>query len=257
MFIKRILLLSVVIAFGSFFSPSYAGDIISCDSFENCPDGSVPLTNALLALQARMDALEAENAALKTLLAGAKRGTDPNTGVDTLTFTNMNVQIVNGSGTTEGIVTGTGNLIIGYNAPRAEGGDVRTGSHMLVIGSQNNYSSYGGMVVGYFNETSSRYASVSGGLQGTASGQYASISGGLNNTASGIFASVSGGYGATASGDTASISGGYLATASGPYASISGGYRATASGDAASVSGGETKTATAQFCIVGDDGVDC
>ena len=39
-------------------TPSFGGDIISCDSFENCPDGSVPLTNALLELEARVDALE-------------------------------------------------------------------------------------------------------------------------------------------------------------------------------------------------------
>ncbi len=58
--IKRFVLLIVVFIFGYSFSPSYAGDIISCDSFENCPDGSVPLTNALLALEARMDALEEE-----------------------------------------------------------------------------------------------------------------------------------------------------------------------------------------------------
>lgn len=40
-------------------SPVRAGDIISCDSFESCPDGSVPVNNAILALEARMDALEA------------------------------------------------------------------------------------------------------------------------------------------------------------------------------------------------------
>jgi hypothetical protein len=41
-------------------SYSHAGDIISCDSFENCPDGSVPLTNAVLELDARVNALEVE-----------------------------------------------------------------------------------------------------------------------------------------------------------------------------------------------------
>ena len=50
-------------------SPSYGGDIISCDSFETCPDGSVPLTNAILDLQARMDALEGDNLALQEQVA--------------------------------------------------------------------------------------------------------------------------------------------------------------------------------------------
>ena len=35
--------------------PSYDGDVISCDSFKNYPDRSVPLTNELLALQARIE----------------------------------------------------------------------------------------------------------------------------------------------------------------------------------------------------------
>ena len=139
MLIKHTILLFAALFTGYLISPSFAGDIISCDSFENCPDGSVPLTNQLIQLEAKIDALEA-------LLAGVSRGVDPNTSQDTLTFTNMNVQIVNGTGTTEEETTGTGNLIIGYNEPRDESyaqvpcpSDVntefrcnrRTGSHML------------------------------------------------------------------------------------------------------------------------------
>jgi streptogramin lyase len=58
MLIKSTLLsvIAVFIVFAT--SPSNSGDIISCDSFESCPDGGVPLTNALLALDARVDALE-------------------------------------------------------------------------------------------------------------------------------------------------------------------------------------------------------
>ena len=55
MSVKRILSLCVAVLFGFAAFPGYAGDIISCDSFENCPDGSEPLTNALLALEARID----------------------------------------------------------------------------------------------------------------------------------------------------------------------------------------------------------
>jgi len=347
------IVLSLFIAFfmGIATSPVHAGDIISCDSFDNCPDGSVPLTNALLALQARMDALEADNTALaglvttlqqelaantaadaaanhnrytdaesiaavgphfsgshadltnivadqhqskytdaeavtavgdhspdfSTVLAGVSRITDPNTSQDTLRFTNMNVQIVSGSGATWGATTGTGNLIIGYNELRNESlakvpcpSDVETermcnrrgGSHMLVTGAQNNYTalSYGGMVVGQLNEISVRFgsvsggyentaiaphASVSGGRRNTASGSYSSVSGGTNNRANATKSSISGGYGNTASGDSSSVSGGSDNTASEIEASVSGGFRNTASGRSSSISGGANNIANA------------
>jgi hypothetical protein len=200
-------LISVIAIFIVFVtSPSYSGDIISCDSFESCPDGSVPLTNALLALEARIEELEAllvantaaDDSAHHTkytdkesvaavgshspnysaLLAGVSRGTDPNTKQDTLTFTKMNVQIVNGSSTTDGAVTGNGNLIIGYNETGNSRGDDRSGSHMLIAGSKNSYSSFGGIVVGSNNTTSGNYSSVSGGSNSSASGNYSSVSGG-------------------------------------------------------------------------------
>jgi len=47
MLIKSTSLFFVAVLIGSAISPTCGGDIISCDSFQNCPDGSVPLTNAL------------------------------------------------------------------------------------------------------------------------------------------------------------------------------------------------------------------
>jgi hypothetical protein len=177
------------------------------------------------------------------LLAGATRGVDRKTGQDTLRFTNMNLQIVSGSGFTDGATTGTGNLIIGYNELRKSGND-RDGSHMLVIGSLNNYTSaaYGGMVVGQNNGTSAMYASVSGGAGNIASGEASSVSGGDGNTASGSFSSVSGGFRNTASAKKSSISGGGLNIASGDYSSVSGGIY---------------KSATYFSCTVGDNYVNC
>ena len=181
-------------------SPSYASDAISCDSFEGCADGSTDVTNQLLQMQAEIEQL-------KALLAGVSRGVDPNTSQDTLTFTNMNVQVVNGSGST-GEATGTGNLIIGYNEMRGVEDD-RTGSHMLVIGRRNNYSSYGGMVVGWENTASGGYASVSGGSFNTAGGTYASVSGGFGNEASGQYASILGGNNNQARGERSTVLGGF------------------------------------------------
>ena len=217
-------------------------------------------------------ALEARIAALEALLADVTRGNDPNTGQVTLTFTNMNVQIVNGN-TTIGDTNGRGNLIIGYNALRGDGDD-RTGSHMLVIGDENNYTadSFGGMVVGLSNETAADYASVSGGTENTASGDRSSVSGGRFNIASFFTASVSGGYrneasgadssvsGGTfneASGVVSSVSGGLHNTASNEQSSVSGGSNNTASGDRSSVSGGYSKNATGAGCWEGDTVEDC
>lgn len=76
--IKSALLFIVAVFIGLATSPAYAGDIISCDSFESCP--TLP-TGEITALEARIEALE-------VLLAGTTRGIDPSTSQDTLTFGN-------------------------------------------------------------------------------------------------------------------------------------------------------------------------
>ena len=77
--------------------------------------------------------------------------------------------------------------IVGYN-DLPGGGDVnRTGSHNLIVGTGNNYASFGGMVAGIFNTISGQYVSVSGGNDNAASGNFASVSGGINRSAPGPF----------------------------------------------------------------------
>jgi hypothetical protein len=137
-------------------------------------------------------------------------------------ITGKNVFIQNGTGSTASN-NGLGNLTIGYNDLRSFG-NVRTGSHNLILGTQNNYSSFGGLVAGILNTISGQYATITGGNNNTASGFTASVSGGTSNTASGESASVSGGT----SGIDTSISGGAVNTASGPNASVSGGFSRSA-----------------------------
>jgi hypothetical protein len=147
------------------------------------PDGTIQTSAANDDLSARVAELEAMVAELQGLLFAVTRGIDPDTGQDTIVFDDVNVQIVNGTDFTNGAPNGTGNLIIGYNAIRNEGNATepcpsdleteiycnrRIGSHMLVIGDYNNYTSFGGLVVGYRNETAAAYASVSGGYLNTA-----------------------------------------------------------------------------------------
>ncbi len=171
------------------------------------------------------------------------------------TFSGCNVFVNAGGGGTSTITTnaagdGLGNLIIGYNALRSFGGDDRTGSHNLILGDQNNYSSYGGLVAGNHNGTSGVYSSVSGGSGNTASGDNSSVSGGSGNTASGPFCSISGGAYHAASGYSSSISGGYANTAIGNFSSVSGGGVNTASSYYCSVSGGAGNTASNYYCSV-------
>ena len=120
---------------------------------------------------------------------------------DDIFITGANLHIVNGTGDTDGLVNGLGNVIVGYNESRADPStDDRTGSHMVVVGAENNYSSFGGIVVGERNSTSGTYSSVTGGYKNVASGPFSSVSGGENNTASGNYSSVSGGFNRIATG---------------------------------------------------------
>jgi hypothetical protein len=185
-------------------------------------------------------------------------------GFPELILTGANLRIVNGLGRTNcgplfdpipGCPNGLGNLIVGYNEPREVEGAVldpiRTGSHNIVVGEGHDFSSFGGLVVGFFNTISGEFASVSGGSSNTASGLAAAVSGGFGNTASDDGASVSGGSGNTASEDGASVSGGFANTASGFGASVSGGESNTASGfTSASVSGGRFNLATGDFSSI-------
>jgi hypothetical protein len=157
-------------------------------------------------------------------------------------ITGANLRIVNGLRGTA-TANGVGNLLVGYNEPRGNGDNERTGSHNVVVGLGHNFSSFGGLVAGRQNAIRGAFASVSGGFDNTASGDSASVSGGIFNRASGPSASVSGGFDNRATGNAAAVSGGNGNTASGDAAAVSGGHGNTASGDAAAISGGEANTA--------------
>ena len=191
-------------------------------------------------------------AALETKTASMSAVTDPNTSQPTVRFTGVNVQVLDGTGATEGAQSGLGNLIIGYNELRnnVNRPDIRMGNHNLVAGVRNNYSGNGGVVFGYDNGISNAEATVTGGFQNTASGSYSSVSGGISNVASRSTSSVSGGYYNTASGYESSVSGGFYNTASESYSNVSGGYGNTASGYASSVSGGVSNMASGSYSNV-------
>jgi hypothetical protein len=181
-------------------------------------------------------------------------------GVPEVVITGANLRIVNGLGSTDctdndgnpipDCPNGLGNLIVGYNEVRVgeEVENIRTGSHNVVVGRRQNFSRFGGLVVGDLNTISGDFASVSGGTENVASNSFAAVSGGNGNTASGDFAaSVSGGAGNLASGRGSSVCGGQANVTSGVRSSVSGGVFNTASADFGSVSGGQNNTAGGLF----------
>ena len=106
----------------------------------------------------------------------------------------MNVQITNGKGATS-TKNGRGNLIVGYNESR--GVDSRKGSHNIVVGGKNNYSSYAGVVSGHNNSISGKYSFIGGGHKNVVSGDSSAITGGSKNSAKGKYLSINGQVGRT------------------------------------------------------------
>ena len=179
----------------------------------------------------------------------------------TLRLTGVNLQIVNGSGATDGQPDGRGNLVVGYDEPPFEPQpDSRSGSHNLVIGRGHRYASYGGLVVGEGNTIAAPFASVCGGSANEALGTWSAVSGGILNRATGAAASVSGGVVNEATGNAAAVSGGAGNLASGQSSSVSGGNLNVAgcesehfcvTGEWASVSGGTENAAFGYGAWVG------
>lgn len=101
-------------------------------------------------------------------------------------ITGVNLHLRSGSGATDTAVNGLGNLIVGYNE-LAEFTLPRIGSHNLVVGRANSYTSFGGLVAGAANDIIAPYATVTGGRKNLASGFASSVSGGEGRKASELF----------------------------------------------------------------------
>ncbi|MFW5640517.1 MAG: hypothetical protein ACOC0H_05075, partial [Thermodesulfobacteriota bacterium] len=209
-------------------------------------------------LEAQVETLTVQVNELQYLLQHFRRDGDD------IYVEGANLHVVNGTGETDGDVNSRGNIIVGYNELRQHNNN-RRGSHNIIIGSENNYSSYGGLVVGRRNDIENIYSSVSGGRNNSANGAYSSVSGGSSNEASGMSSSVSGGYQNKAIEEHSNVSGGYTNIAGGIFSSVSGGYNNEttgdhssiiggydnkASGDHSSVSGGRNNTASGRFSSV-------
>ncbi len=194
------------------------------------------------ALEARVDALETENATQQVRSCPGTPGAGLPVGVQDVAkdavFSGCNVQINNGLASTE-TTNGKGNLIVGYNENTQT--YARTGSHNIVVGGDHGYTNYGGLVAGYRNRISGKWATITGGSVNEASGDASSITAGYLNKAIGNNSGITGGGGNEASGIASSVSGGDQNKATGFYSSVSGGTKNTASGERSSVSGGQQR----------------
>jgi hypothetical protein len=205
-------------------------------------------------LQVQFSAIQRQMEALATEVRGLRSNSvldlngyltfDISSGYPTALFRGVNVQIVNGTGETQ-TATGTGNLIVGYNRPsvgsficslgvtesaatcQANHGlwaqSHKSGSHNIIGGDFNSYSSWGGLVMGMENAMSSPFATIGGGARNRAEGSFASISGGSFNTASGVYGNVAGGFDNHAIGEYTTVGGGAQRTSSGQYDWAAGG----------------------------------
>lgn len=187
-------------------------------------------------------------------------------GYDLIRFTGVNVQIRNKTSGSSWDNNGVGNLIIGQNEPAytdfCSDGDIntthantvseqvncesihynhngtqitpgtwgqnqRSGSHNLIIGSANDYTDAGALVVGFRNISNNRVASVLAGAINLASGKQSAIVAGSSNNTTGSQSGIMAGNSNESKGGESFIGGGQLNTASGSRSSIGGGSSVT------------------------------
>src|SRR5438270_10481854 len=80
-------------------------------------------------------------------------------GKPTVKFSAVNVQILNGAGSTASL-NGTGNMVVGYDEnPSAL---KQTGSHDLILGRNHSFTGYAELLGGFANTASGNYAAVLG-----------------------------------------------------------------------------------------------
>jgi hypothetical protein len=139
-------------------------------------------TSANQTLSREIAGLQKQVGKLRATLAGVTRHGN------VLRFSGMNVQIVNGRHKT-GSTNGLGNLIIGYNAQAGS----QTGSHNVVIGDAQTFTSYGGLLAGYGNAVTGPDDTVIGGYGNIAESTNNTITGGVDNTAANNATTISGG----------------------------------------------------------------
>jgi hypothetical protein len=236
-----------------------------------CPHGGELVTLAkqdeVSRLRDRVQHLETKVGALEEKLSKVSYEHNGLNGLPTVKISGANLQVVNGAGATHH-VNGLGNVIIGYDE---HADDIKqTGSHNLVIGDRQTFTSWGGLLAGsknvvtaplgvafgFSNDVKQKWATVTGGYFNVAGGDGSSISGGSQSETKSTLSSISGGFNNFTEGQWASVSGGQTNIGVGKYASLSGGDRGRATGQDSSVSGGELNRAVGEdSSVLGGNGI--
>ena len=205
--------------------PNIAGQpVVSGGAAGTCPAGTTKVS---------LPASASDQQTLNSILPHLSFSAAAVGGKPTIQVQSANLQILSGSGSTAGAVNGGGNLVIGYD----ESPGTQTGSHNLVLGTNQTFSSYGAIlggshnsatgagstVLGLLNKASGSRATVTGGRDNTAQGHYSSVSGGEENTAKAAYSSVSGGRQNLSSAAHASATGGFSNSAATQYSTVLGG----------------------------------
>lgn len=146
------------------------------------------LQSQITALQAEVTTLTDDVAAVQSRVATVEDVTDTMTltsidGYPSLVVEGVNLHLRNGLGSTN-TDNGTGNLIVGYNELRAAPlENIRTGSHLVITGREQNYTGSSGFIGGYKNSSNADYGAILGGMENETFGLAPVVVGGLFNTA--------------------------------------------------------------------------
>jgi len=106
---------------------------------------------------------------------------------------------------------------VGYNEDGSCDKCKRTGSHNIVLGTNNDYRGIGGIVGGDQNSVTAPYAVALTGRGNHAVVDFSFVATGEGNTADGLFAATLGGVLNTAKADYSAIIGGLENSANGTY----------------------------------------
>ena len=112
--------------------------------------------------------------------------------VKTIRVTGVNVQLVNGTGSTS-TTNSVGNLIVGYNEPNRTFGSIRAGSHNIIVGAGNVWdaATHSGIATGDNHRLFGKYAVAIGGNRNDVSAFGVACGGTANRVA---FATTVGGF---------------------------------------------------------------
>ena len=214
---------------------------------------TLTLENAFLMMMAQIIELQGQVEALQSAVVPGLSDHVSVQGDQTLLISGVNLQVVNGTGSTSA-VNGLGNFIVGYNESDSLTTE-RGGSHNLVMGRLNQYSSFSGIAHGLRNSVLNDESAVIAGSNNVVSGARSAVLGGDQNTASGNKVIAIGGVGNEAKGSVTLAIGGEDNQADGTADIVLGGRDNVAMGGISVLAGGGNNvTSGYKSVLVGGQG---